>query len=504
MITNTEQLKEQIGTSVTLRGRVYRIRRMSGFAFLLLQLPKGLVQCTWTPSTQPATEPPAQPSGQLAAKLPAQPATEPPAQPAGQLAADSLPPEQSCVELTGTVAPEPRSHAGFEIHIETLHILSAPEEELPVVVSHKEVAASLDTLLDYRPLTLRNEKERAIFRIQEGICAGAREYLSGQDFTEIHSPKIVSEGAEGGSDVFRLDYFGRQAYLTQSPQFYKQMMAGVYGRVYEIAPVYRAEPHDTSRHLNEYIGIDLEMGYINSFYDICEAEAHLLAHIFSYLGCHLSGELALWGVTLPAFAQKPSNAGHDKALSARQGKALSAGHDKALSAGEDKALSALPCCGGIPCITFAQVKALAANAGVGTDSNDLAPEEERFIGGWIKEQTGSDLVFVTHYPSSKRPFYAMDDPECPEQTLSFDLLLGGLEITTGGQRIHSYTAQLLKMQERGMDPDAFSSYLMIHRYGMPPHGGLGLGLERLTASLLGLANIRRTSLFPRDSSRLAP
>lgn len=460
MITNAEQLKEQIGTSVTLRGRIYRIRRMSGFAFLLLQLPKGLVQCTWTPPTQPAAQPPAQPSGQLAA--------------------DSLPPEQSCVELTGTVAPEPRSHAGFEIHIETLYILSAPEEELPVVVSHKEVAASLDTLLDYRPLTLRNEKERAIFRIQEGICAGAREYLSGQDFTEIHSPKIVSEGAEGGSDVFRLDYFGRQAYLTQSPQFYKQMMAGVYGRVYEIAPVYRAEPHDTSRHLNEYIGIDLEMGYINSFYDICETEAHLLAHIFSYLRCHLAGELALWGATLPAFAQKPSDAG------------------------QDKTLSALPCCGGIPCIPFAQVKALAADAGVGTDSNDLAPEEERFIGGWIKEQTGSDLVFVTHYPSSKRPFYAMDDPECPEQTLSFDLLLGGLEITTGGQRIHSYTAQLLKMQERGMDPDAFSSYLMIHRYGMPPHGGLGLGLERLTASLLGLANIRRTSLFPRDSSRLAP
>lgn len=427
-ITNPQQLTTFIGSPepVTLCGRVYKIRRMSGFAFLILQLPKGQVQCTWT---------------------------------------GELPIEHSCITLTGKVIAEPRSRSGYEIQVLSIRVLSTPAEELPVVINNKSLDVNLETLLDYRPITLRNEKERAIFRLQEGICTAAREYLSGQDFTEIHSPKIVSEGAEGGSNIFHLDYFGQEAYLAQSPQFYKQTMVGVYGRVYEIAPVYRAEHHDTSRHLNEYMGIDLEMGYIESFTEIMETETRMLRHILSHLEEKLSAELTLWKVALPVIPEH-----------------------------------------GIPQITFRAAKEMLAERFHHSTSepNDLEPEEERLIGQWAKEVYHSDFVFVTHYPTAKRPFYAMEDPENPEVTLSFDLLFRGLEITTGGQRIHSYEEQLAKMQLRGMNPENFASYLMIHRYGMPPHGGLGIGLERLTACLLGFSNVRQASLFPRDIHRLRP
>ncbi len=463
-ITNPGQLASLAGSPepVTICGRVYKIRRMSGFAFLLLQLPRpdssgsGLLQCTWLPEL------------------------------AGDLS--ELPAEQSCIALTGQVVSEPRSHSGYEVRAVSVRVLSTPIEDLPVVINNKALDMNLETLLDYRPITLRNEKERALFRIQEGICQAVRAFLSAEDFTEIHSPKLVSEGAEGGSNIFRLDYFGKEAYLAQSPQFYKQTMVGVYGRVYEIAPVYRAEHHDTSRHLNEYIGIDLEMGYIEQFQEIMELETQMLTAVFRHLNEHQAGELALWKAVLPVIPED-----------------------------------------GIPCMTFAKVKetvrrlrsanpiqaenipnshpAPESEPTLDPNSNsslDLEPEEERLICQWIKQQTGSDFVFVTHYPSAKRPFYAMDDPENPEVTLSFDLLFRGLEITTGGQRIHSYPEQTAKMRQRGMNPEDFASYLMIHRYGMPPHGGLGIGLERLTACLLGLSNVRQTSLFPRDIHRISP
>jgi nondiscriminating aspartyl-tRNA synthetase len=317
--------------------------------------------------------------------------------------------------------------------------------------------------LDYRPITLRNEKERAIFKIQEGICRGFREFLNTQGFTEIHSPKIVYAGAEGGANIFKLDYFGGNAYLAQSPQFYKQMMVGVYERVFEIAPVFRAEKHDTSRHLNEYTSVDFEMGYIDRFEEIMEMETRMLQFMFHYLSTQYHDELSLLKVSIPDVTS-------------------------------------------IPALTFREAKQMIADAYHREikDWEDFEPEEEKLLYELVQKQAGSEFVFVTHYPTKKRPFYAMEDPANSLVTLSFDLLFRGMEITTGGQRIHSYQEQLEKMKRKEMHPEEFESYLMIHKYGMPPHGGLGLGLERFTNRLLQQNNVRRSCLFPRDINRLIP
>ena len=322
---------------------------------------------------------------------------------------------------------------------------------------------SLETRLSLRPVSLRNVRERAKFKIQEGIVRGFREFLSSQGFTEVHTPKIVSRGAEGGANVFKLNYFNKKAELGQSPQFYKQMMVGVFDRVFEVAPVFRAEKHNTTRHLNEYIGLDFEMGYIDSFEDVMAMETGFLKFTMELLKSEYKKELDMLGIDLPSISQ-------------------------------------------IPHVRFAEAKQLVSEKYNRKIRNpfDLEPEKEVLIGRYFKEEYDSDFVFVTHYPSKKRPFYAMDDPEDTSVTLSFDLLYKGLEITTGGQRIHDYQMILEKMEKRGMDPEDIKDYLMIFKYGMPPHGGLGIGLERLTMRLLDEQNVRETSLFPRDVTRLEP
>ncbi|MHB1452472.1 MAG: aspartate--tRNA(Asn) ligase [Saccharofermentanales bacterium] len=371
--------------------------------------------------------------------------------------------ENSNIIAEGEARIEGRAPNGFEIVADTVTVLSVPFESAPVSLHKNRLNLSLDTGLPLRPYTLRHMRQRAIFKIQEGIVRGFRDFLCLNEFTEIRSPKIVRAGAEGGSNIFKLDYFGRKAYLAQSPQFYKQTMAGVYDRVFEVGPVFRAEKHNTVRHLNEYTSLDFEMGYITSFTDIMEMETAMLKYTFALLQREYPDELKLLGAVLPAFDA-------------------------------------------IPMVRFDEVKEIvsAKYDRAIKDPYDLQPEEEQLIGRYFKEEYGSDLVFVTHYPSKKRPFYAMDDPENDKFTLSFDLLLNGMEITTGGQRIHDYISQTAKMIARGMDPADFESYLMIHKYGMPPHGGLGLGLERLTMQLLGESNVRSAVLFPRDQARLDP
>ena len=411
--------------AVTLHGMVHALRDLGGVTFLTLRTREGLVQCVC----------PRRPEGVR---------------------------EECAVSVSGLLRPEPRAPGGAELAEARFTVLSRPAAPPPVPLSKKS-SLSMDTELSLRPVTLRAPRARAVFRIQAAVCRAFREFLQEEDFTEIHTPKLGRAGAEGGSSQFRVDYFGRKAVLAQSPQLYKQAMVGVFERVYEIGPVFRAEKHATQRHLNEYTSLDLEMGFLRSFTDLMALEQGFLRRLVDLLRREYAGELALLGAELP-------DAQH------------------------------------IPAVRFDEAKRLAADAyGYAIrEPYDLEPEEEQHIGRYAKEVWGSDFVFVTHYPGRKRPFYTMDDPEDPRYTLSFDLLFRGVEITTGGQRIHNYGQQVEKLKARGMEPEDFSGYLLFHKHGAPPHGGLGIGLERLTMQLCGLDNIRRASLFPRDRTRLEP
>ena len=422
---------EYEGKEIRMNGAVHTIRHMGEVAFVILRKSRGLVQCVYE---------------------------------AGITDFDIRElKEESAVEVMGVVKAEERAPQGFEIRLKEIRVLSRPAEPLPLAVSKWELNTSLETKLSLRPISLRNVRERAKFKIQEGIVRGFRDYLLSRDFTEIRTPKIVARGAEGGSNVFKLEYFYKKAELGQSPQFYKQTMVGVYDRVFEAAPVFRAEKHNTTRHLNEYTSLDFEMGYIDSFRDVMDMETGMLQYVMKLLEQDYKKELDMLGVTLPEV-------------------------------------------GRIPAVRFDQAKELVSRKYDRKIRNpyDLEPEEELLIGRYFQEEYGSDFVFVTHYPSKKRPFYAMDDPADPRFTLSFDLLFRGLEVTTGGQRIHDYREITAKMEKRGMDPEDIASYLMIFKYGMPPHGGLGIGLERLTMRLLDEQNVREASLFPRDVTRLEP
>ena len=414
-----------------MNGAVHNIRDMGEFAFIILRKEEGLVQCVYE-------------EGKTEFDL------------------KDLK-EESAVEVTGVIALEERAPQGFELRLTGIRVLSEPAETMPIAINKWKMNTSLETRLSLRPVSLRNVRERAKFKIQEGIVRGFREFLSSQGFTEVHTPKIVSRGAEGGANVFKLNYFNKKAELGQSPQFYKQMMVGVFDRVFEVAPVFRAEKHNTTRHLNEYIGLDFEMGYIDSFEDVMAMETGFLKYTMELLKSEYKKELDMLGIDLPSISQ-------------------------------------------IPQVRFDEAKQLVSEKYNRKIRNpfDLEPEEEVLIGRYFKEEYDSDFVFVTHYPSKKRPFYAMDDPADARFTLSFDLLYKGLEITTGGQRIHDYQMILEKIEKRGMDPEDIKDYLMIFKYGMPPHGGLGIGLERLTMRLLDEQNVRETSLFPRDVTRLEP
>lgn len=372
--------------------------------------------------------------------------------------------EADAVEIEGTLEKNEKAPNGIEIRMESLRILSEPEADMmPLAISKWKLNTSLDAKLNYRPIALRNVRERAKFKLQEGITRAFRDFLYEQGFTEIHTPKIGAKSAEGGANLFRLEYFHRPAVLQQSPQFYKQMMVGVFDRVFETAPVFRAEKHNTKRHLNEYTSLDFEMGYIDGFEDIMAMETGFLQYTMKLLERDYAKELKMLGVTLPNVEQ-------------------------------------------IPAVRFDEAKQKVAEKYHRQIRNpyDLEPEEEALIGQYYKEECGADFVFVTHYPSKKRPFYAMDDPADPTYTLSFDLLYHGLEITTGGQRIHDYQMLLDKIEKRGMTTEGMEQYLAVFKYGMPPHGGLGIGLERLTMKLVGEDNVRETTLFPRDLSRLEP
>lgn len=424
-------LKAEEGTTIILEGAVHSIRDMGEIAFVILRKREGLIQTVWE-------------EGKTDMEL-------------------SEIREGDYIHVTGQIKDEERAPHGKEVRLSTIRHLSHVSCPLPLPIDKWKLNTSLEAKLDRRSLSLRNIRERARFRIQEGIVRGFRDFLYEQGFTEIHTPKIGAKSAEGGANMFRLSYFHRPAVLQQSPQLYKQMMVGVFDRVFETGPVFRAEKHNTRRHLNEYTSLDFEMGYIHSFLDICAMETGFLQYTMNLLEKEYSKELKLLNITLSDVEK-------------------------------------------IPYVRFDEAKRLVSEKYNRKIRNpfDLEPEEEELIGKYFKEEYNADFVFVTHYPSKKRPFYAMDDPEDTRYTLSFDLLYHGLEITTGGQRIHDLSMLEEKIQEKGMTEEGLEQYLDAFRFGMPPHGGLGIGLERLTMQLLGEDNVREACLFPRDMSRLEP
>ncbi|MCI8609422.1 MAG: aspartate--tRNA(Asn) ligase [Firmicutes bacterium] len=429
------------GDMVSVKGAIHRMKDMGDFAFVNLRGPRRVLQCVWEKAGAPAGE-----SADVQKDF-------------------GL---EDWVVATGKIARDDRSPLGFELHLTELRKVGGPSEKLPLEINNdrKVKNLKLETLLDERVLTLRNPRVRAVMRVAEGIMYGFRQFLREEGFVEFVPPRLVKGGAEGGADMFMVKYFDQKAYLNQSPQQYKQAMVGVFEKVFTVGPVFRGENSNTPRHLTEFQGLDLEMGYIDGFEDLMDLETRMFRFLFELLNEEYQPEL-----------------------------------DLTLGKGER-----LPDIGEPAKISFADAKELYGKMSGKKvqDPVDLSPEEERWLGQYFLEKTGSPLVFVTHYPSVKRPFYTMDAPENPRYTLSYDLLLYGLEVTTGGQRIHDYEAQVAKMKKRHMNPEDFQEYLAMHRYGLPPHGGFGLGLERIVQKLLRLENIREASAFPRDRNRLTP
>ena len=432
-VTSWEALlgEELLDQEVVLEGAVHSIRNMGDVAFVILRRREGLFQTVFENEK-------------------------------ANLSIHDLK-EAMTLRVKGILNAEERAPHGREIRIREIEILSQPAEPIPLAIDKWKLNTSLEAKLNLRPIALRNIQERSKFKIQEALTRAFRDYLYENGFTEIHTPKIGARGAEGGANLFKFSYFHKPAVLAQSPQFYKQMMVGVFDRVFETGPVFRAEKHNTKRHLNEYTSLDFEMGYIDSFEEIMAMETGFLQYAVALLQKDYAKELQILKVQLPKV---------------------------------DK----------IPAIRFDKAKELVSEKYNRKIRNpyDLEPEEEALIGRYFKEEYDAVFVFVTHYPSKKRPFYAMDDPSDEKFTLSFDLLFHGLEVTTGGQRIHDYDKLKAKIAARGMEEEGMEQYLDTFKHGMPPHGGLGIGLERLTMQLLGEENVREACLFPRDLNRLEP
>lgn len=366
------------------------------------------------------------------------------------------------VEILGKVRAEPRAKIGFEVDILALKVLNSSAHNLPFNTSSDISGVGQDVVLDHRPLSLRNERGASIFRVQAEIVAAFREFLTGQRFTEIITSKIVAGGTEGGTNLFSLQYFDRVAYLAQSPQFYKEYGVAGFERVFETAHVYRAEPHATSRHLTEYYSLDLEMGFIESPLEVIALEKELLSFIFRRLNERRAKELGF-------FKQ-----------------------------------AALPDMSNVPVWSFSECMERLKSAHGRTDLvDDLDPEGERQLCAIAEKECGVPAVFVLGFPLAARPFYTHPGIDSGSSA-SFDLLFRGVEITTGGQRLHTKEKLEKALIGRGIDPANFAAHLRMFELGMPPHGGLAIGLERLTALILGLANVREATMYPRDRNRITP
>jgi nondiscriminating aspartyl-tRNA synthetase len=426
------ELGEHAGGPVRLAGWLHRQRRLSRVTFLIVRDRSGVAQVVVGDRAQ-----------------------------AERVA--SLTPE-SVLSVTGRAVAAAQAPGGVEVHEPEIEVVAEPAEPPPLELWRPELSAQLPTRLDLAPLALRHPRAQAVFRVAAASIAGFRGALDGLGFTEIQTPKIVASATESGANVFAIDYFGRAAYLAQSPQFYKQAMVGVFERVYETGPVFRAEPHDTPRHLSEYVSLDAELGFIVDHGDVMVVAREAVAGMLAGVERRAPDAAAFLRIELPRVPAQ------------------------------------------IPAIHFSEAQTMIA-AATGEDlaeEPDLAPAHERWLGEWAQREHDSDFVFVTGYPMVKRPFYTGPDPTRPQFSNSFDLLFRGLELVTGGQRLHRYEDYVAALGARGEDPLAYESYLQAFRYGMPPHGGFAIGLERWVSRLTGAANVRETTLFPRDRGRLTP
>lgn len=416
---------------VELKGWVHRVRELGGVSFVMLRDRSGIVQTVVEGKAEVTLE--------------------------------------SVISVTGVPALNEKAPGGAEVRAEKLVLIAAAASDLPYPVNADPDKIGLDVILDNRQLSLRNPKIRAIFAVQATIIEAFSEHLRALDFTEIKSSKLVGGGTEGGTNLFEVEYFDRKVCLAQSPQLYKQtMVASGMERVFEVAPAYRAEKHDTPRHLNEYISLDIEMGFIDSERDLIELEKGLLAHIFERVAEKNAAALELWGATVPtreAVFASPI-VGHDESLALAAEEAA-----RQKIAGFKKAF-------------------------------EITPEVERLICAWSAREKGSDLVFINEFPRRHRPFYTF--PLDATRTMSFDAIFRGLEITTGGRRQNEYAAQVEVLPKFGLKAEDLTALLTVLKYGCPPHGGFAIGCERLTQKILGLANVKEASLFPRDRKRVSP
>lgn len=372
----------------------------------------------------------------------------------------------SILSIYGKAVASTQAGLGVEIVSPTIHV-EVPIKEIPPVDYFKpEIQSDLDFILDHRPISLRNRQIQAVFKIQAAIAHAYRLYMyDAVGATEYFAPNLIGASSEGGSEFFTVDYFGYTATLAQSSQLYKQMMVGVNERVFALMPFFRAENSNTPRHLTEGKQMEFEMGFFNHWHEILDIQENCLKYIVKFLNTHYAPEITVLGGDI---VKAPEN---------------------------------VP----FPRLTFAQAQELFyQRTGIDERSeSDLSPAAERELCKYAIEAFGTDCVFVIDWKTSKRPFYAYPNDENPEITNTFDLLCGGTEITSGGQRRHTYDSMLQGIKLKGMDPAAFQDYLSIFKYGMPPHGGFGMGLERLTMTILKLKNIREASLFPSDPKRIA-
>jgi len=418
------EISAKTGAQSRVAGWVQARRDLGGISFLIIRDRSGIVQCVFEnwPSALPAPE--------------------------------------SVVIIEGSVTPAQQAPGGHEIRAKSIEVLQAVTGATPIEVA-KEDRALPDTRLDHRALSLRGLEQRAILRVQAALVTGFRTALTSHGFTEISTPKIVAGNAEGGANVFTFDYFNQPASLTQSPQLYKQIMVGAYERVFETGPVYRAEQHSTTRHLNEYLSLDFEMGFITSSEDVMDMQTEVLRTMLATAKERCPAELTLLGTRQAAVPER------------------------------------------IPRLALATAtQVLLDRYGYENRGADLDPEGERLLSRYAHEELGSEWLYVTHWPASIRPFYAYRTPD--GLTDSFDLLFRGLEVTTGGRREQDPARLRARLAERGLPEATFSGYLEAFDYGLPPHGGLAIGAERLTARLLDLTNIRFARAFPRDRNRLTP